>query len=123
LEGGFKIVFEPKSSILHSHNFYYSFPETFKRYFDDAKFNKGLLNIWSWKNLPLLFGHTGYKVLRDMSYIFSLNKGVFYKAGWLFYSPVIRFAELLGIIAGINSKYLPDRLRSDFSLVQEIKRA
>ncbi|MDO8489416.1 MAG: glycosyltransferase family 2 protein [Candidatus Omnitrophota bacterium] len=121
MEKGFKIVFEPQSAVLHSHNFYFSFTKTFKKYFDDSRINNGLLNIWSWKNCPLLIGHVAYKILKDAVYVWNLNKGVFYKIGWLFYSPVIRTSELFGIIAGINSKRLPDRLRLSFSLVSDIK--
>lgn len=123
IEKGFKVVFEPRSVVLHSHNFYYSFMKTFKKYFDDARLNNRLLNIWSWKDSPALAGHVIYKILRDISYILSLNEDILYKIGWLFYSPVIRAAELFGIIAGINSRYLPSRLQSVFSLVNEIKRS
>lgn len=122
MEKGFKIVFEPKSTVLHSHNFYYSFIKTFKKYFDDAKLNNQLLNMWSWRNFPTLAGCIAYKILRDISYILSLNKGIFYKIGWLFYSPVIRLAEFLGIIVGVNSQHLPCKLDSLFSLVNEVKR-
>ncbi|MBU1997867.1 MAG: glycosyltransferase [Candidatus Omnitrophica bacterium] len=121
MEKGFKIVFEPKSTVLHSHNFYYSFVKTFKKYFDDARLNNRLLNIWSWRNLPILAAHVIYKIVRDLGYVLSLNRGMFYKIGWLFYSPVIRMAELFGIIAGINSRYLPGRIHSAFSLVSEVK--
>jgi len=122
MEAGFKIVFEPESIVLHSHNFYYSFFKTFKRYFDDAKLNNYLLNIWSWRNFPRLCGCIIYKILRDIHYVSSLNQGLLYKIGWLFYSPIIRLAEFFGIIAGANSKYLPQRFHSLFSLVNEIKR-
>ncbi len=121
MEKGFKIVFEPKSTVLHSHNFYYSFVKTFKKYFDDARLNNRLLNIWSWRNSPILVAHIIYKIVRDSGYVLSLNKGMFYKIGWLFYSPVIRMAEFLGITAGINSRYLPGRIYSAFSLVNEVK--
>lgn len=122
MEKGFKIAFEPKSMVLHSHNFYYSFIETFKKYFDDAKLNNQLLNMWSWRNFPTLAGCMAYKILRDISYILGLNKGFFYKIGWLFYSPVIRLAEFLGIIVGANSQHLPYKLNSAFSLVNEVKK-
>lgn len=123
MEKGFKIIFEPRSTVLHSHNFYYSFVETFKKYFDDARLNNHLLNIWSWQNFPMLVGHVLYKVLKDASYILSLNEGVFYKIGWLFYSPIIRIAEFFGIIAAVYSRYLPYRLQSAFSLVSEIRKS
>lgn len=122
MEGGFKIAFEPDSMVLHSHNFYYSFIRTFKKYFDDTELNSRLLNIWSWQSCPMLAGHIVYKILRDIRYILSLDKSAFYKIGWLFYSPVIRLAELFGIIAGANSKYLPYRFHPYFSLVSRIKR-
>jgi rhamnosyltransferase len=122
MENGFKIVFEHKSVVLHSHNFYHSFVETFKKYFDDAKLNNLLLNIWSWQNFPILAGHIVYKILRDVSFILSSNKDMTYKIGWLFYSPIIRIAEFFGTIAGINNRRLSYRLQSAFSLVNEAKR-
>lgn len=121
MENGYKIVFEPQSAVFHSHNFYFSFTGTFKKYFDDSRINNSLLNIWSWRNFPALILHIAYKILRDITHVLNLHKGVFYKAGWIFYSPVIRMAEFLGIIAGANSKYLPDRLCAAFSLANEIK--
>jgi len=122
IEKGFKVVFEPRSMVLHSHNSYRSFARTFKEYFDDARINKRLLNIWSWRDSLGLSGHVVYKILRDAGYILSLDKGILCKIGWLAYSPVIRTAELFGIIAGINSRHLPSRLHSAFSLVSEVKR-
>ncbi len=123
MEKGFKIAFEPESVVSHSHNFYFSFIKTFKKYFDDAKLNNYLFNIWSWRNFPVLTGCIVYKLLRDISYIFNSEKNTLYKIGWLFYSPVIRLAEFFGIIAGANSQYLPCRAQSLFSLVNEIKKA
>ena len=122
IEKGFKIVFEPESVVYHSHNFYYSTAKTFKKYFDDAKLNNYLLNIWSWRNFPILTGYIVYKIFKDISYILNLNKSIFYKISWLSHSSVIRIAEFVGIVVGANSRYLPNKLRSSFSLVNEVKR-
>jgi len=122
MEKGFKIIFESESVVLHSHNFYYSFIKTLKKYFDDAKLNNELFNIWSWRNFPILAGYIVFKIFRDIGYILSLNKDMLYKIGWLFYSPVIRLAEFFGIILGANSQHLPHRLHNFFSLVSEVKK-
>ncbi|MBL7130476.1 MAG: glycosyltransferase [Candidatus Omnitrophica bacterium] len=122
MEKGFKIVYDPESVVLHSHNFYFSFIKTFKKYFDDAKLNKQLLNIWPWYNFPILIGHIIFKVSKDIRYVLSLNKKTSYKISWLFYSPFIRLAELFGIILGANSQYLSPRVHLVFSLVSEIKK-
>jgi len=122
IERGFKIVFEPQSTAVHSHNFYFSFTKTFKKYFDDAKFNKGLFDMWTCRNFTLLITYMVYKVGKDMRYIFSLNKGILYKLWWICYSPIIRLAEFCGTVFGVNSKYLPQRLQAFFSLVSEIKK-
>jgi len=121
IEKGFKIVFEPRSRVLHSHNFYNSFIRTFKKYFDDSRLNHQLLNMWTWRDFPILFGHIAYKISKDSFCILGSDKGAFYKIRWLFYSPVIRFAEFLGTITGANSSYLPSKLNCRFSLVNEIK--
>ena len=122
MERGFKIVFEPASCVLHSHNFYFSFTKTLKKYFDDAKLNNELFNIWPWRNFPALAGYILFKMFRDIKNILSLNKDLLYKIGWLFYSPVIRLAEFSGIILGANSKYLPARLQTLLSLANEVKK-
>ena len=122
IEKDFKIVFEPASTVLHSHNFYFSFIKTFKKYFDDARLNNHLFNMWSYRSFPWLVGSIAFKIFRDIGYISTLNKGLSYKISWLFYSPFIRLAEFFGIIFGASSQYLPPRLRFPFSLVNEIKR-
>ena len=122
MEKGFKIVFESESIVSHSHNFYFSFIKTFKKYFDDARLNNHLLNMWSWRSFPWLVGSIAFKIFRDIGYISSLNKGLFYKISWFFYSPFIRLAEFLGIIFGAYSKHLPSRLQSTLSLVNELKK-
>ncbi|MGD9015408.1 MAG: glycosyltransferase family 2 protein [Candidatus Omnitrophota bacterium] len=123
IEHGFKIVYERKSIVLHSHNFYCSFIKTFKKYFDDAKLNNYLLNIWSWRNFPVLVGCIIYKIISDISYILSLNKNMIYKTSWIFFSPAIRLAEFIGTVVGVNSQYLPRKLHKRFSLVSELKRS
>ncbi|MBL7196707.1 MAG: glycosyltransferase family 2 protein [Candidatus Omnitrophica bacterium] len=122
MENRFKIVFEPRSSVSHSHNFYFSFTKTFKKYFDDAKLNKDLLNIWPWYSFPMLVGTILYKIFKDIGCILILKKRMSYKIGWLFCSPIIRLAEFFGIILGANSQCLPRRLQTLFSLVGEIKK-
>lgn len=121
LEKGFRIIFEPQSAVLHSHNFYFSFKKTLKKYFDDAKLNKHLLNIWPRDNLPILAGYIAFKMFKDIRFILTFNRGALYKINWLIYSPFIRLAEFLGIILGANSRYLPVRLQNRLSLVNEIK--
>jgi rhamnosyltransferase len=104
MEKGFKIAFEPKSVVLHSHNFYSSIVSTFKKYSEDAKLNNSLLGIWGWRDLPVLAPHMAYKVLKDASCILRLKKENFlYKIKWLLYAPFVRMAELSGIIAGASS--------------------
>lgn len=122
MEKGFKIAFEPESAVFHSHDFYRSLRGTFRKYFDDAELNNDLLDIWPWMSLPLLAVQTAYKIVRDAGYISGLDRGIVYKAGWIFYSPVIRTAEFFGIISGANSRHIPQRLRSAFSMVNETKR-
>lgn len=121
IEKGFKIVFESESCVVHSHNFYFSFFKTLQKYFDDAKLNHRIFNMWPWRNFPMLAGCIVFKILRDIKYILTLNKELYYKIRWLFFSPVIRLAELLGIVLGANSQYLPRRLQNRLSLVKEIK--
>jgi rhamnosyltransferase len=120
LEQGYAIVFEPRSRVFHSHNIYRSFSATFRNSFDEAKLNRGLFGIRIREHIPRLAGHITYKLRRDMAHIVSLDKSVFYRAGWLCYSPLIRLAELLGILAGAHNRCLPRALQSAFSLAHRV---
>jgi len=120
LEKGYKIVFEPSSEVIHSHDLHKSFIRTMKRYFDDARLNHLLLKRWTISallKLPLIFI---FKSMKDMIYVSHLKRNLSYKLNWILYSPIVRMAELLGIFLGA-SLHLPAIFTKKLSLVEEIK--
>lgn len=119
LEGGFKIVYESNSKVLHSHNFYHSFIYTVKKYFDDAKLNNRLLDRYRLFNIHILLAHVSFKLLKDIGYILKSDKNLMYKISWILYSPVIRIAEFSGITLASFIK-LPSKLERNLSLANQI---
>lgn len=119
LESGFKIIYEDKSGVIHSHNFYYSFFKTFKKYFDDAKINNLLINRWKVINIHMLFLHILYKLLKDIYYVIKLNSSFIYKLKWILYSPIVRTAEFSGIFFASFIR-LPSKVECYFSLADQI---
>lgn len=121
LEKGFKIIYEPASEIIHSHNLHASFLRTMKRYFDEARLNQKLLNRWSFMNLLKWLAVIAFESKQDVVYICGLKKNLFYKLGWMIYSPIVRTAELFGILCGAFP-FLPSGLADKLSYVEEIRR-
>jgi len=119
IELGFKIAYEANSKVFHSHNFYHSFTQTIKKYFDDARLNNILLDRWRLTNIHILLAHIGFKLFKDIGYILKLNKSVRYKISWILYSPIIRVAEFYGIVLASFVK-LPHKLQCRLSLANQI---
>jgi rhamnosyltransferase len=122
LEAGCKIVFTPQSVVVHSHDFYRSFIQTLKKYFDDSQLNNRLLNMWPRRRFPVLLGCLAFKLYRDISYILGLKRGISYKVSWIFRSPVVRLAELAGTALACFME-LPPRLQKRLSLASDITKA
>lgn len=121
LENGFKIVYEPGSEVMHSHNIHSSFIRTIKRYFDDAVLSQRLLKRWLFLDLLKWLAVIAIESKKDIAYILKLERGLFYKLSWIIYSPVTRLAEFFGILLGILP-FLPSNLINKLSLVEQIKR-
>jgi galactitol-specific phosphotransferase system IIC component len=104
LEQGYAIVFEPASSVEHSHAMYASVPATFDRYFLDAEINRRLFGMWGGKDTLGLAVVFCLKVVRDIREAASCGRGFLYAACWSLYSPFIRSVEALGVVCGANSR-------------------
>lgn len=117
LEKGFKIIFANESKVIHSHDIHLSFCNTVKKYFDDAKLNQTLLRRWNLLNLSKLSVMYVFKYLKDAAYIMKEEKALFYKLSWIFYSPIIRLAEVFGILLGVLAD-MPKSLAKRLSLVE-----
>jgi rhamnosyltransferase len=107
LEGGGKIVYEPRAAVYHSHH--HTTAGLFKRYFDGGV---------TWKRLGIWNGRVRSSMLRDM--------------GWLLRRKLRRFdgnctstkvgaslrqdlAKAAGLFLGLHEKYLPLALKRRFS--------
>jgi rhamnosyltransferase len=116
-EKGYSILYAPESVVVHHHQIHRTFSATLKRYFDDTKFHQrvfrryGLLGILK---LPLI---TFKKSISDLFFILGLNERFIYKLYWLFRSPLLRIAEVIGA----NLAIFFSNLESRFSLVYELK--
>lgn len=121
LENGFKLIYEPKSEVIHSHNIHSSFIKTIKRYFDDAILNQRLLKRWFFLDLLRWLAVIVIESKKDIAYILKLKKGLSYKLSWIIYSPVIRMAEFFAILLG-TFPFLPSSLVNKLSLVEQIRR-
>jgi len=121
LEKGFRIIYESKSEIIHSHDIHASFVNTLRKYFNDARISQTLLNRWSFLNLLKWPAVITLESTKDKVYILRLKRNLFYKLNWIFYSNITRLAEFIGILLGILP-FLPDILVDRLSLVRQIKR-
>ena len=117
LENGFKIIFENESKVIHSHDIHLSFCDTIKKYFDDAKLNQTLLRRWNPLNLSKLPVMYIFKYFKDVTYVIKEEKALFYRLRWIFYSPIIRLAEIFGILLGVLT-CIPESLAKHLSLVE-----
>ncbi len=117
MEAGYAIIFEPKSVVEHSHNFYRSFLETVQKHFDEGMFVSRIVGYvvegkWSSR---ISFVCTLIKA--DVSFIIKMEGSSIYKIGWVIKGPFIRMAQMLGYILAHHHQQLPDFLRHRLSLV------
>ncbi|MFA4888689.1 MAG: glycosyltransferase [Candidatus Omnitrophota bacterium] len=121
LEEGYKVVFEPASVITHSHDFYCSLKDTLKKFFDDTKLNRTLLDSTP-KQPPRIKVTTICRILRnDYRFITQLPRNRWYKLRWKLYAPLVRAAQFIGMALGCNASRLPESYQAKFSLVVESK--
>jgi rhamnosyltransferase len=121
LENGFKVVYEPNSEVMHSHNIHSSFIITVRRYFDDAVLSQRLLKRWFFLDLLKWLVVIANESTQDIAYILKLKRSLFYKLNWIIYSPITRMAEFFGILLGALP-FLSSSLVNKLSLVEQIKR-
>jgi rhamnosyltransferase len=108
LDAGWKIVYEPKSSVFHSHN--HTTAELFKRYFDIG-YTLKLLNIWDAPG-------TRKSLLRDVRTLLRNKIGRVGKNGK---GPPVGegvrqdVAKAVGLFLGLNQRHLPLALKRRLS--------
>lgn len=108
LLAGYTLVYEPKSAVLHSHN--YPLLYQLMQNFDHMKGMSEILeSAGTSVGLPQI-GALGRALIRDFAYIGRQRIPGLQKAFWIFYSPLWHFATLSGTILGRNHHRLPARL-------------
>jgi rhamnosyltransferase len=93
LEAGYKIRFEPRAVVLHSHR--YTPAQAYERYRIDATFHREIFGRRVRPSLWSVARGIGYEVKQDWSYV-SRHGG----AEHLMRSPFLRAAQVLGQYAG-----------------------
>lgn len=104
IEKGYKTIYEPKSAVIHSHN--YSLKQIFQRYFDSTmslnEIEKG--NFKNFIKIQIKYFLNQYK--------YVLNKNTFLVPYFILYD----ISKNLGAIFGLNEKRLPLFLKKTFSM-------
>lgn len=98
LADGKKIIFEPKSIVLHSHE--YTPITSYKRNFTDSKYHKDHLGIRNVPSVKHLLKNVWWQIKRDLRELNNYKASFFEKAVAIAYSPLIHFAEQLGQYRG-----------------------
>jgi len=123
LKSGHSLAYEASVVVIHSHDFYMSFADTFRLYFDDSAFTEtvfGRLASLTWFNFPaaILFVW-----VRDVMRLRRDTLPVSQKIIWMWRSFPARAAEVLGILAGYNRRFIPQSIAKHMSSVDRKKRS
>jgi len=94
---GYKIVYEPKAVVYHSHN--YSLGQVFRRSYKRGCANK---RIGTRHKLSVISAFARFWVIlaEDFSFIFKNRSKIRGSLKWLIIAPVYRLAEYLGLYLG-----------------------
>ena len=116
LEAGYKIVYEPASKVIHSHD--YSLVEQFRQSFDDAA-SKTAGAFGAEKSNPLL--RLPGKMAKDAVYVWNTDSPLPARIKWLLYIPLWHMAVLMGTVLGMMRDRLPEGLAMVLSRQARIK--
>ncbi|MBI5189460.1 MAG: glycosyltransferase [Nitrospirae bacterium] len=118
LDAGYKLVYEPASRVVHSHD--YTLVEQLRQNFDDASALSGITGAGSGKGRPLM--RLPGKLWRDAVYIWRGGGTLYYRLRWALYVPLWHFATLSGTFLGMKKDRLPGWLAGLFSRQAGIKK-
>jgi len=110
LQAGFGIIYEPSSTVFHSHN--YRPKEIFKRSFDEAWSLSQVLGVGIFPNPFKEFITFLYHMGHDFYSILTENDK---KLQWFVEAPAFRFMRRMGLFLGSYYPYVPFRLKRIFS--------
>jgi len=109
LRQGWKIAYEPKSQVFHSHN--YSLPDVFRRYFDSGE---SMTEILKSTVNPLTSVRYAFSLLKG-SVTFVTRSQVEKKLYWVTYSFAYNFLKVLGFMCGTKKRFIPSFLLNRLS--------
>ncbi len=127
LRAGYKIVFEPSSIVIHSHD--YSTLEQFRQNVDHTHamvelFNPGeIRSLWYWLRAFLnilreVWLDSRFQFLSE----FHAHTTALQRIKWMIRSPLWHFATVLGGWVGVNLGRIPQSWRVFFTRQERIKR-
>ncbi len=117
LEAGCKIVYEPASMVIHSHD--YSLVEQFRQNFDDAGSGAAGVSGYAERRNPFL--RLPVKLARDAVYVWKTVRPLPERIGWVLYIPLWHAAIMLGRLLGMMKPILPGILIRALSRQARIK--
>ncbi len=108
LVAGYKIVYDSKACVYHSHNF--GLLTAFRRFFD-----YGVASAKNASKSPA--ANVAAPLKRVLEYFLSEVKYLHQNGedAWIIYSLVYEISKLMGYFSGLHEKFLPSFLRSRFS--------
>jgi rhamnosyltransferase len=98
LEAGYKVAYEPKAAVYHSHNF--SIKNLYKRNYDFGLSFKKFVPTNS--NLTISTLRAVKNIFQDWFYLRKYDANVLAKAKWFFVIPFMRFAIFYGKYKGLT---------------------
>ncbi len=112
LEAGYKIVYEPKSKVYHSH--VTSILVNYKRAYIDHKRMKNLLGVdfhsqEFMSSRTFLIRCTLHQIKDDFQVIKNSYLSKFQKIGWMLYAIPMEFIEKIGMLRGSASEKLEEK--------------
>jgi rhamnosyltransferase len=114
LGAGYKIVYEPKSAVFHSHT--YSLKQLFKRYFDAGTAHKQVFRDNNNVYLPLIPLFAMAVTILDLNFMGQKGYNHPSMIKWIPKAIISHLIEATGFWLGLHSKYLPKRMLKKFTM-------
>ena len=120
LEAGYKIVYEPASAVVHSHD--YTLVEQFRQNFDGSTANSGG-GVSGTRSCMRSFFRLPVKLFKDAAFILGEDMSFLEKLKWILYLPFWHAATLSGALLGRKKDRLPGWLVRNLSRQSRLKEA
>ncbi|MFC2154207.1 glycosyltransferase family 2 protein [Candidatus Altiarchaeota archaeon] len=114
LEAGYKIIYEPRSLVYHSHN--YNLKQLFKRYFDAGTSHKQVFKDNNRVYLPLIPLFVIIVTVLDLRFMIKKSYNIYPILTWIPKGCIRHLVEAIGFWLGLKYKYLPGFLTRRFTM-------